>query len=248
MTADSAKSAFPPDIERLRYVRLAARPWYSLLLIAPALLLFHVGMLFTNKSAIPMAPDDMGKLLEFFGASLTYLPPIAVVLVLLGQHLAHKDTWRIYPDILGCMAIEALLWMLPLIALSEFTGLLAAGDSVATPGAFDMLMVAVGAGIYEEFVFRLVGLGLLGLILIDLINVPKKVAVPVAVAITALAFSLYHPQNVQDGTFLWGAFLFRTIAGGYLGTLYLLRGFGITAWSHILFNVYVVLIQNHLWS
>lgn len=247
MTSNAARSAFPPDIEQLRYVRLAARPWYSLLIIAPALLLFHVGMLFTSKNAIPTAPDDMGKLLEFFGASLTYLPPIAVVLVLLGQHLAHKDTWRICPDILPCMATEALLWMLPLIALSEFTGLLAARDH-ATPGAFDMLMVALGAGIYEEFVFRLVGLGLLGLILIDLINVPKKVAVPVAVAITALAFSFYHPQNVQNGVLLWGPFLFRTIAGGYLGVLYLLRGFGITAWAHILFNVYVVLIQHHLWS
>jgi hypothetical protein len=239
---------FPPDIERLRYIRLAATPWHSLLLVAPALLLFQIGLMVANPAAIPLAPDHLGKVLEFFGAALPYLPPIAVVLVLLGQHFAHKDSWKVYPDVLACMGVEAVLWMLPLIALSELTGLLAAAGPETGPGMFDMLMVAVGAGVYEEFIFRLLALGLLGLLLIDWLNVPRKIAVPLAVVATAIGFSLYHPQNTLNGQFLWVPFMFRAMAGSYLAVIYLLRGFGITAWAHILFNVYVVLIQHHLWS
>ena len=248
MSAKTKAGNFPPDIDRLRYIRLAATPWHSLLLVAPALLLFQIGLIFVDPAAIPLAPDHLGKVLEFFGAALPYLPPLAVVLVLLGQHFAHKDPWKVYPDVLACMAVEAILWMLPLIALSEIMGLLAAQGAQAGPGVLDMLMVALGAGVYEEFIFRLMALGLLGLLMVDLLSVPRKIAVPVAVAITAIGFSLYHPQNMQDGQFLWLPFAFRALAGGYLAMIYLLRGFGITAWAHILFNVYVVLIQHHVWS
>ncbi len=236
-----------PDIDKLRYVRLAATPWHSLLLVAPALLVFQIGLIFTDPSKIPLAPEHLGKILEFFGTAVPHFAPVAVAIVLLGQHVAHKDAWKVYPDVLGCMGIEAILWMLPLIALSELTGLLASQDPSTAPRTFDMLMIAIGAGVYEEFIFRLAGLGLIGLILVDLMNIPRKVAVGVAIAITAIAFSLYHPQTFRDG-FQWIQFVFRALAGGYLAMVYLLRGFGIVTWSHILFNVYVVLIQSHVWQ
>ena len=45
------------------------------------------------------------------------------------------------------------------------------------------------------------------------------------------------------GQFAWDKFVFRAAAGTYLGAVFALRGFGIAAGAHILWNVYVVLYR-----
>ena len=110
---------------------------------------------------------------------------------------------------------------------------------------FDKFVICAGAGIYEEFAFRLVLIGLLLLLLVDVWEGSKIGMAAIAIGLTAIIFSLYHPQVWAGATMrsqlLWEPFLFRVWAGGYLGMVFLMRGYGITVGAHIAYNVYAVL-------
>ena len=105
------------------------------------------------------------------------------------------------------------------------------------------LVTAVGAGIYEEFLFRLWLICLSLLVFVDLLKLRREAVASVAVVLGGALFSLYHFSGEQMAweVFPWGLFVFRAMAGWYLGALFCLRGFGITVGAHALFNVFVVL-------
>ena len=101
-----------------------------------------------------------------------------------------------------------------------------------------LLVSSVGAGIYEELVFRLVALTLLNLVLIDLLKMNKFRGGLLIVLIPAFLFSLYH--YLGSDTFTWQSFIFRTMAGIYFGVLFVFRGFGITAGAHAAYDIMIV--------
>ena len=58
--------------------------------------------------------------------------------------------------------------------------------------------------------------------------------------LAAVAFALAHVQPVGGETFAWLPALTRTVAGCYLGLLFLGRGFGLAAGAHAAHNAAVV--------
>jgi hypothetical protein len=98
------------------------------------------------------------------------------------------------------------------------------------------LVVSVGAGIYEELLFRvLLVSGLVGLA--TLIGWPRPVGLAMAIVGSAAIFSAFHYVGPLGDTFRLVSFTFRAVAGLVLSGLYLTRGFGITAWTHALYDV-----------
>jgi len=73
-------------------------------------------------------------------------------------------------------------------------------------------------------------------------GLPKSVTSLLMVLISAVLFSLYH--YLGDEPFLWQTFAFRTVAGIYFGILFLCRGFGITAGSHVAYDVLLALLRT----
>lgn len=123
---------------------------------------------------------------------------------------------------------------------------LAAGsaEKAAPKGALLVSVVTgVGAGIYEEFLFRLVLISLLMLLLQDVLGLNDVVAVALAVSLSALLFSLHHHILLLDGQLQKGeaftawAFAFRTAAGVYFAALFAIRGFGIAAGTHACYDI-----------
>ena len=100
------------------------------------------------------------------------------------------------------------------------------------------LVFSVGAGIYEELLFRLIAIALLHLLLVDVLGLPDSYGAVGAVSLSAVAFAMYHfsPTN----PFEWGKFLFYTAAGLYFAAVYVLRGFGIVAATHALYDILLV--------
>jgi membrane protease YdiL (CAAX protease family) len=98
------------------------------------------------------------------------------------------------------------------------------------------LTIAIGAGLYEEMLFRLIGMALLHFILADLIGAPQKWATAGAVILSALAFAAYHQP--ADAT-AWATYI---LSGVYLGTVYGMRGFGIVVGTHALYDVLVLAV------
>ena len=102
------------------------------------------------------------------------------------------------------------------------------------------LTLSIGAGLYEELLFRVIlvaafanGLRFLGF--------GRMLGGGLAVFAGALIFSAFHYIGPLGEPFRMESFVFRAIAGLAFSALYLTRGFGITAWTHALYDIGVLL-------
>ncbi len=227
----------------------SSKPLTSLVFLAVPLLMYELGTgwLLTDaeeKTEIRvLAFNYLRSFLSFFGATAHYLPALAVVGILLAWHLARRDSWRIHPLTLANMLFESLLLAIPLVVFSIVQSSyipLAATDSPVARG----VVLAFGAGIYEELLFRLAGLTLLNIVLVDLLRLKPSLAVVLMVIISALTFSAYHHLTPSAPPIQPAAFIFRAMAGGYFATLFICRGFGITSGTHIAYDSYCFVLRS----
>ena len=138
------------------------------------------------------------------------------------------------------MIFESVCWALILyFLLSKFMLVLMnpIGKTIT-----QQVTLAVGAGIYEEFFFRVMlisGLtGIIGFVFLWREKVRKAAALIIAAGI----FSAFHFMGDYGDFFSMELFLLRFFAGIILGILYIARGFGITAYAHSIYDL-IVLIQ-----
>src|SRR5262249_2277663 len=105
------------------------------------------------------------------------------------------------------------------------------------------IITFVGAGIYEEVMFRLVLFAGMAKLL-HLAALPRWAAVPMAALASALLFAAAHhvgPYGERMDSYI---FLFRTMAGVYFALLFQLRGFGVAAGAHACYDVLVGLVPS----
>jgi membrane protease YdiL (CAAX protease family) len=111
------------------------------------------------------------------------------------------------------------------------------------------IVTGIGAGIYEELIFRLILISVLMILFQDILRLSQKRSIIFAVLISAAMFSAHHHIIFLNGQFAptapfnWTEFSFRTIAGVYFAALYAIRGFGITAGTHAFYDIIAVLIN-----
>ncbi|HEX9165025.1 MAG TPA: CPBP family glutamic-type intramembrane protease, partial [Gemmatimonadales bacterium] len=147
------------------------------------------------------------------------------------------------------MTIEAVVYalLLGLVAgaLTQFilTGRLWVAQGGAAPALTVpvQLMVSLGAGIYEELLFRVLLVAGLDALAVRVFGWKPLGAGVFAAVLGALIFSAFHYVGPFGDPWQLGSFTFRAVAGLLFSGLYLLRGFGITAWSHALYDVFLTL-------
>ncbi len=144
----------------------------------------------------------------------------------------------------GGLALPLALPWAHLIALPlDLRAVLPLAPAIALPGGGDVLTgiaLSLGAGLFEEFAFRVVLLTvLLGLFGVFL---PRRWAAFFAIVCAALAFSLAHYVGALGEPFRLHTLAYRWLAGLLFTLLYYQRGFAIAAWSHALYDVWVLLI------
>jgi membrane protease YdiL (CAAX protease family) len=106
------------------------------------------------------------------------------------------------------------------------------------------LVTSLGAGIYEELLFRVILTGGLLALLHGAFALRRGVAAPLAVLLSALIFSAFHYVGSLGDTFTIQSFVFRAVAGLAFSGLYVTRGLGITAWTHALYDIGITLLQS----
>ena len=130
-----------------------------------------------------------------------------------------------------------------LLAATEQTGKDGRGQPILAN-----IITGIGAGIYEELVFRLILICILMLLLQDVLGMSHTNSIVLSVMISAGLFSAHHHIDFISGQpniidpFDWTRFAFRTIAGIYFAVLFAFRGFGITAGTHAFYNIIAVSI------
>jgi hypothetical protein len=140
-------------------------------------------------------------------------------------------------------ATARLLQALPRgLALAGAAGAPPADSPLARLGGPRELMLSLGAGLYEELLFRVVLVGALGALARRALGLGPAPAGAVAVLGGATLFALAHHVGAYGEPFTLAAFTFRALAGLFFSALYVLRGFGIAAWTHALYDVGVLVL------
>jgi hypothetical protein len=238
------------------YYHRVHRPLQCLIFITPLLLIYQIGALETriDPSQAPrpvLAFFYLQRFFGLFGATGNYLPLLAVVFILIFWHIARKDQWEVEPQLYAGMLIESVLWAVPIFVI----GLAVAGHvggafaipamQAAAPHApwHANAILSIGAGIYEELLFRLIAITLLNIMLVDVMELKLPTAIPIMIVISAVLFSLYHYMGAEE--FAWNTFFFRTAAGIYFAGIFIFRGFGIVVGCHAIYDLIVVLARHH---
>ena len=128
-----------------------------------------------------------------------------------------------------------LLGQIPLLAVQD-------GIPMTEMSLAARLMVSLGAGLYEELLFRVLlvsGIALLGT---RVLGWSPRAAAIVAVVLGAFIFSAFHYIGPYGDAWELRSFVFRMVAGLFFSGLYVTRGFGITAWTHALYDVFVLVL------
>ncbi|HTL04404.1 MAG TPA: CPBP family glutamic-type intramembrane protease [Gemmatimonadales bacterium] len=239
------------------YWRATRAPRHSLLFALPLLVLYELLAFLLSRSQLSEVRNGADVLLKsvFVALGGRYgLTAFSVALLLTGAALVWRDRRRngpVRPRLFLGMLAESLLYaaLLGGVASTLTTLLLhgrlaiggGAAPALAGLGLPTQLMISLGAGIYEELLFRVLlvsGLAALGRLVF---HWRPLTAGCFAAVLGALVFSLFHYVGPLGDEFTLGSFTFRAIAGLLFSGLYLLRGFGITAWSHALYDVFLSL-------
>lgn len=217
----------------------------SLYFLLPLLVIYEIGALTLLSEKQLTATRLLGQFFAMFGVTGVHLPAIAVVGALLGMHIVRKkDPWlpelKLYPVMWGESLVLAMpLFVLMTVLLREQPLVLTIGDGSINWGFWRRdMVIAIGAGVYEELLFRLVAIAAIHGITKDLLSLPEEVSVISAVVISSLGFALVHFVG-DHNPFTMTKMLFYTVAGVYFAAIYLTRGFGIVVAVHALYDVLV---------
>jgi len=247
---ESAKPAKPSHLTiapHRGYWRESESPLASLIFLLPMLVLYECGTGWLTPGREVAEPQVIAFVLirQFFAllhAHAIHLPAVTVAVMLLGWHIAIKDPWRIRLGTIVGMTGESLALAVPVLVLGMVMPRyfpLSAGA-----GAVDSAVIYCGAGIYEEFIFRLVLILFLSLIFRDAFEMRPVVAGVLMVVISGTLFSAYHYLSPVEPPFRMRTFVFRSVAGIYFGALFLTRGFGVTAASHAFYDIFILILSS----
>jgi hypothetical protein len=185
----------------------------------------------------------MTRFFEYFGATGRYLPALAVVAILLSWHVARGDRWELDLRVTAGMVLESVVLAMPLLGVQLLFG----GRSGAYSSADWQLLASLylGAGVYEELVFRLAGFAVLSFLLMDLAQIPRKWGTPLVVLLAAIGFSAYHILGVSHVPS--PAFVLIALRGIYYGIIFMERGFGISAGVHAAYDLLLLSHARMAW-
>lgn len=237
------------------YWSSARNPWVCLLFLLPLLAVYEAGVLKFGTSAEELrngADYWMRSGLRMAGVGYRWALPAIVIGLLLVWQIAGRYRWRASIGTLVGMSAESVLFGFCLIVLGQLQELafrqqlphawLSGGVVLALPasltGPLSQSVSYVGAGIYEEVLFRLCLLPILYGFL-RLIQLPNKLALVTSVIATSVAFAAAHYVGPAADPWSVYSFTFRLIAGGFFAVLFVTRGFGITVGAHAAYDLLV---------
>jgi hypothetical protein len=230
------------------YLSATRHPWPCLLFLLPLLTAYEAGVIAlggTRPEAVRNGADTWLR----WGLEACGLPEYcgAPVLVLVVLFTWTALTWPNRPILARrvCvgMALESSVFAVGLWGLSRILGPLLDDLGVRLSiGPLNPTLAKVvtymGAGIYEEILFRLVLFVLLGWLL-RLLTFPALPAALLTLIASALVFAAAHHLGPYGEPFDGFLFLFRALAGLYFALLYQLRGFGVAVGTHACYDVLV---------
>ena len=223
--------------------RLTARsdPWTDLALTLPIFVLYHLGVIFLPiRNAADLVTSELNTLARhslpaYTCVTLTIGTAFVTALWTLGRRQALE------PRRFLLVAFEGALYAVAIRAASMY----AVGSLrlfVGTEGGvFSNVVMALGAGFYEELAFRVGVFGVGALVLrTAFTGVPGVLLTLVWAGVEACAFSAWHYTGSLGDRWDAGSFVFRAVCGLLLTAIYAVRGFAPAVWAHAIYDMWVM--------
>lgn len=226
----------------------------SLVLVFPLFLIYQVGVLFT----LPLLNGaDFLTVFLFRNLGLStsaYLGYTAIVAAAFAASVVVlRRRQQFDPGLVWRVFIESGIYALTMGSLIVFVMTRVFGISprlsgggvggIATQGFGTRIVMSLGAGVYEETVFRLGLMAGLTALLERGIGLRRWVAVTLGLVSSSLLFSAMHHIPPYGDPFTIGVFTFRVLAGACFGLLFWFRGFAVAVYTHALYDLYVLVVR-----
>ncbi|CAN5191651.1 CPBP family glutamic-type intramembrane protease [soil metagenome] len=234
----------------MSYYAATRHPWACLVFLVPLLAAYEFGVLWLggpNAIAYRNGADAWLRWgLERYGFGQVFAAPALIVgIFLVRSFLGWKDRPTNLFAVTFGMLVESLVFAILLWMISRNFLLLLdqAGVNLLqlppAPSAAGPIITYVGAGIYEEVIFRL-GLFSIAAFLLQMLLFPKPFAYTLAAVAAALVFAgAHHIGPYGESPIKPEVFLFRVCAGLFFTALYVFRGFGIAVGAHAGYDILV---------
>lgn len=230
-----------------RYFDYSRTLTYSYLSVLPLLILYEVLLFISQPSSdaeIRLTADLWIKaIFSWTGTDTLYITLFLIVVfgVVVYARERHnlpviRFSYFIY------MVLESTVWAIFIgLVISASVGRLFM-ISASAEGEITMLQwlaLAIGAGVYEELVFRVILVAAL-LFMFQRLFANEWMPSVMAIILGAAIFSGVHYIGAFGDVFTWPSFMFRMLFGLALTALLIYRGFGIAAWTHSIYDVLVI--------
>jgi membrane protease YdiL (CAAX protease family) len=249
-SAGAANKTFRGD-----YWQQSRRPLASLAFVTPLLICYEAGVLWLGPQAMRNGADVwLRQFLDVLGFSQYFLLPLATVGLLAGWHYVTREPWRVSAGTLYTKFAECALLAVALVVIARTQANLLSLVTQQAPRAvlhasmggmlesvFRRFVGFMGAGIYEELMFRLLLLPIVAGAL-HWLGLNMRWSLIGGAISTSVFFALAHHLGTLGEPFQWYAFLFRSVAGGFFAALFIYRGFGIAAGTHATYDILVGLV------
>lgn len=245
---------------RIGYADRSTDPLHILLFVLPLVAFYEVTLFLNDLTGVRetvAAHELINRFLEAFGDFALYLPGLVLLGVLLVMKLARGDAWRIRWKTIPLMAFESVVWAIPLLVIAALlsgpAAVQIAGDSITegssaggpagigTIPVLSRIALSIGAGLYEELLFRLLMVSLGAFALRRMVRLGDTWAAGLAIAAAAMAFTFYHQVDGETAVVIARRLVYF-VAGCFLGLVFVMRGFGIVVGAHVAYDLFVLVL------
>jgi hypothetical protein len=134
--------------------------------------------------------------------------------------------------------------MTDLLHIDPRLSVAAAGTAapVGQVGLVGRIVLAFGAGVHEELLFRLILISLFTAVGAKLFGLGRGANLALAFFVSSALFSAAH-HVIGGEPWRLGVFVYRLLCGLLFATLYQVRGFGVAVYTHALYDVFVLVLH-----
>lgn len=217
----------------------------SFLYILPLLVLYEVAIAIQNSGVKNTAGIAIKTPLTVFGKNGSLIFNLLVITLLFVSLFFIEKKYRFSSLIFIPMALESLVYALFIgHVLGFFVYNVLFPLIIAAPLSTNIwtgIVLSIGAGVYEEIVFRFLLLSALGFLFTNLLKFRKPISAIISIMISAFIFTTVHYLGALKDDFTYAGFTFRLLSAIFLSVIFIYRGLGIVVYTHAIYDVFTFL-------
>jgi hypothetical protein len=232
--------------ETERFLRDGSGPLDDLALTLPVFVAYHLGVAFLPmRNAADLVTHELvnlahNDLLAYSGLTLAIGVVFTAVLLMFGRGQSLR--WQRF----AMVGLEGVLYAVTMRVVAGYVvgQLPLDAGAIGAPSPFAGIVMSLGAGFYEELVFRVALFGLGFRVVLGLLKTASGSARLLTwlgwAAVTSAAFSGWHYVGELGDAFELRSFVFRFVCGLVFTAIYAFRGFAPAVWTHALYDIWVL--------